>query len=197
MDEVMKLLDYLDIQSPQARETYAQLAQHRHLKRGEVLYKGGEDTTFLYFLISGSLRGYTTNAAGREYTECLLYRYGHAHVGGIGMELEQTFQLNKNLEALTETDLLFFDVRPILQELPNSLEFLRVYAKKLEEAYVQMWQVREIMRESAVVRWRWFQNTYPDLQNVMQRKDVASFLGMTPVTLSRIRAKQSEAAEDT
>ena len=53
------------------------------------------------------------------------------------------------------------------------------------------------MRESAVVRWRWFQNTYPDLQNVMQLKDVASFLGMTPVTLSRIRAKQSEAAEDT
>lgn len=113
------------------------------------------------------------------------------------MELEQTFHLNKNLEALTETDLLFFNVRPILQELPNSLEFLRVYAKKLEEAYVQMWQVREIMRESAVVRWRWFQNTYPDLQNVMQLKDVASFLGMTPVMLSRIRAKQSEAAEDT
>lgn len=57
MDEVMKLLDYLEIQSPQARETFAQLAQHRHLKRGEVLYKGVEDTTFLYFLISGSLRG--------------------------------------------------------------------------------------------------------------------------------------------
>ena len=94
---------------------------------------------------------------------------------------------------MTETDLLFFDVRPILQELPNSIEFLRVYAKKLEESYVQMWQVREVMRESAVVRWRWFQNTYPDLQNVMQLKDVASFLGMTPVTLSRIRAKQSKA----
>ena len=47
------------------------------------------------------------------------------------------------------------------------------------------------------MRWRWFQNTYPDLQNVMQLKDVASFLGMKPVPLSRIRAKQSEAAEDT
>ena len=47
------------------------------------------------------------------------------------------------------------------------------------------------------MRWRWFQNTYPDLQNVMQLKDVASFLGMMPVTLSRIRAKQSEATEDT
>ena len=42
------------------------------------------------------------------------------------------------------------------------------------------------------MRWRWFQNTYPDLQNVMQLKDVASFLGMTPVTLSRIRVKEAE-----
>ena len=69
--------------------------------------------------------------------------------------------------------------------------------KLLDYLEIQSPQAREIMRESAVVRWRWFQNTYPDLQNVMQRKDVASFLGMTPVTLSRIRAKQSEAAEDT
>ena len=54
--------------------------------------------------------------------------------------------------------------------------------KLLDYLEIQSPQVREIMRESAVVRWRWFQNTYPDLQNV---------------TLSRIRAKQSEAAEDT
>ena len=69
--------------------------------------------------------------------------------------------------------------------------------KLLDYLDIQSPQVREIMRESAVVRWRWFQNTYPDLQNVMQLKDVASFLGMTPVTLRLIRAKQSEATEDT
>ena len=69
--------------------------------------------------------------------------------------------------------------------------------KLLDYLDIQSPQAREIMRESAVVRWRWFQNTYPDLQNVMQLKDVASFLGMMPVTLSRIRAKQSEATEDT
>ena len=64
--------------------------------------------------------------------------------------------------------------------------------KLLNYLDIQSPQAREIMRESAVVRWRWFQNTYPDLQNVMQLKNVASFLGMTPVTLSRIRAKEAE-----
>ena len=64
--------------------------------------------------------------------------------------------------------------------------------KLLDYLDIQSPQVREIMRESAVVRWRWFQNTYPDLQNVMQLKDVASFLGMTPVTLSRLRRQVRE-----
>ena len=138
MDDVNRLLDYLEIRSPATRQIYASMAQRRHLKKGEVLYRGGEDTTYLYFLISGCLRGYTVNANGREYTECILYRYGHSHIGEIGIEHE--FRLNKNLEALTDADLLFFDIRPIMKELPNSIEFLRVYAKKLEEAYTQMWQ---------------------------------------------------------
>ena len=169
------------------------MAQRRHLKKGEVLYRGGEDTTYLYFLISGCLRGYTVNANGREYTECILYRYGHSHIGEIGIEHE--FRLNKNLEALTDADLLFFDIRPIMKELPNSIEFLRVYVKKLEESYAQMWEVREIMRESAQARYAWFQRTYPKLQNIMQLKDVATFLGITPVTLSRIRARETISAE--
>lgn len=193
MDDVNRLLDYLEIRSPATRQIYASMAQRRHLKKGEVLYRGGEDITYLYFLISGCLRGYTVNANGREYTECILYRYGHSHIGKIGIEHE--FRLNKNLEALTDADLLFFDIRPIMKELPSSIEFLRVYAKKLEEAYTQMWQVREIMREPALVRYQWFQKAYPNLQDVMQLKDVASFLGITPVTLSRIRAKEAEESE--
>ncbi len=195
MDEIFQLLDYLGIQSQSTIQTYARLAQRRHLKKGECLYYGGEDSTNLYFLISGILRGFTVSAGGKEYTECILHKYGHAHIGMIGMDNRQEFKLNKNLEALTEADLIYFDVRPIIKELPNSIEFLQVYVKKLEESYAQMWEVREIMRESAQARYAWFQRTYPKLQNIMQLKDVATFLGITPVTLSRIRARETISAE--
>ena len=120
---------------------------------------------------------------------------GSAFFGMIGMGVEKAFKLNKNLEALTEVDVIYFDVRPIMKELPNSIEFLRVYVKKLEESYAQMWEAREIMRESAQARYTWFQKTYPNLQNVMQMKDVATFLGITPVTLSRIRAKENSSVK--
>ena len=161
MDEIFQLLDYLGIQSQSTIQTYARLAQRRHLKKGECLYYGGEDSTNLYFLISGILRGFTVSASGKEYTECILHKYGHAHIGMIGMDDRQEFKLNK----------------------------------KLEESYAQMWEVREIMRESAQARYAWFQRTYPKLQNIMQLKDVATFLGITPVTLSRIRARETISAE--
>ena len=141
------------------------------------------------------MRGFTVSAGGKEYTECILHKYGHAHIGMIGMGVEKEFKLNKNLEALTEVDVIYFDVLPIMKELPNSIEFLRVYVKKLEESYAQMWEAREIMRESAQARYTWFQKTYPNLQNVMQMKDVATFLGITPVTLSRIRAKENSSVK--
>lgn len=70
MDEIFQLLDYLGIQSQSTIQTYARLAQRRHLKKGECLYYGGEDSTNLYFLISGILRGFTVSASGKEYTEC-------------------------------------------------------------------------------------------------------------------------------
>ena len=191
MDEIFQLLDYLGIQSQSTIQTYARLAQRRHLKKGECLYYGGEDSTNLYFLISGILRGFSVSAGGKEFTECILHKYGHSHIGMIGMDDRHEFKLNKNLEALTEAELIYFDIRPIMKELPNSIEFLRVYVKKLEESYAQMWEVREIMRESAQARYAWFQKTYPELQNIMQLKDVATFLGITPVTLSRIRARET------
>lgn len=191
MDEVFQLLDYLGIQSQSTIQTYARLAQRRHLKKGECLYYGGEDSTNLYFLISGILRGFSVSAGGKEFTECILHKYGHSHIGMIGMDDRHEFKLNKNLEALTEAELIYFDIRPIMKELPNSIEFLRVYVKKLEESYAQMWEVRAIMRESAQARYAWFQKTYPELQNIMQLKDVATFLGITPVTLSRIRARET------
>ena len=88
MDEVFQLLDYLGIQSQSTIQTYARLAHRRHLKKGEHLYHGGEDSTNLYFLISGILRGFTVSAGGKEYTECILHKYGHAHIGMIGMGVD-------------------------------------------------------------------------------------------------------------
>lgn len=195
MDEIFQLLDYLGIQSQSTIQTYARLAQRRHLKNGECLYYGGEDSTNLYFLISGILRGFTVSAGGKEYTECILHKYGHAHIGMIGMDNRQEFKLNKNLEALTEADLIYFDVRPITKELPNSISFCGSMSRSWRSPTRRCGRSARSCASPRRRRYAWFQRTYPKLQNIMQLKDVATFLGITPVTLSRIRARETISAE--
>ena len=53
-----------------------------------------------------------------------------------------------------------------------------------------------IGQESAMVRYHWFMKTYPGLVDHVRDKYVASFLGMTPVTLSRLRRKLREGGDE-
>ena len=41
-------------------------------------------------------------------------------------------------------------------------------------------------------RYQWFLKKYPGLIDEVSNKHIASFLGMTPVTLSRLRQKLKE-----
>jgi hypothetical protein len=49
-------------------------------------------------------------------------------------------------------------------------------------------RTKNLMAYTAVERYNLFFNTYPDLINRIPVKHLASFLGVTPETLSRIRA---------
>ena len=44
-----------------------------------------------------------------------------------------------------------------------------------------------LYRTTAMERYEWFLNYYPGLIDVVPHKYIASFLDMTPVTLSRLR----------
>ena len=44
-----------------------------------------------------------------------------------------------------------------------------------------------LYHNSAMDRYRWFHRHYPTLEPLVSGKHLASFLGITPVTLSRLR----------
>ena len=44
-----------------------------------------------------------------------------------------------------------------------------------------------VCRNTAMQRYQWFLEAYPGFIDKVSNKHIASFLGMTPVTLSRLR----------
>ena len=74
---------------------------------------------------------------------------------------------------------------------------MAVYNRYLLKALNVHWELKTMIgQESAMVRYHLFMKTYPGLVDHVRDKYVASFLGMTPVTLSRLRRKLREGGDE-
>jgi CRP-like cAMP-binding protein len=76
--------------------------------------------------------------------------------------------------------------------LYDQFEGLERIARKLAENYFMVKEQREIelVLLDASQRYRLFQQEYPGLENRIPQYHIASYLGITPTQLSRIRAKK-------
>ena len=72
----------------------------------------------------------------------------------------------------------------------------RLYSGFLMDALRRLWEVKAAMYQyDAMERYRWFMQAYPNLCSHVSGKHIASFLGMTQVTLSRLRRTLREAGQ--
>jgi len=160
------------------------------LKKGELLLELGEVESQISLLMDGILRGFQLDSNGRDITDCFVWRCGEAVMGS--SRLGRPAQIS--IEAMTDCQLFQIpaaDVERLLREMPALQE---LYVRYLVDALERHWEVKRIMYQPADQRYIWFLERYPGLISLVSNKHVASFLGMTPVTLSRVRRKIRETA---
>jgi CRP-like cAMP-binding protein len=92
-----------------------------------------------------------------------------------------------SIQALEDSDLLC--TRIDVGTWTSQAECWRtLYAKYMEKLFVEKEnREREFLSDDAETRYRNFRDTYPGLENRIAQYHVASYLGITPVALSRIR----------
>ena len=72
-------------------------------------------------------------------------------------------------------------------------ELTEVYNRLLMAALDRHWEIKMLLyRCTAMERYQWFMSHYADIASIVSNRYIASFLGMTPVTLSRLRRKLRE-----
>ena len=77
--------------------------------------------------------------------------------------------------------------------LEEDAAYLRQYNLLLVEAAEEQWRGKmALLCLTAMERYERFLQDYPGLISTVCNRDIASFLGMTPVTLSRLRRKKRE-----
>lgn len=155
------------------------------LDRHEVIIDPEKTDNHLYFIREGLVRAYVT-ADGREIT----FWIGAEGAAVMSMEsYVNNRQGYETIETIEPTSL--FRIRlSILQELYQTDIHLANWGRKLAE--------KEIIRAerclipqlytTATSRYMAFMRDYPDLLNRVPLEHLASYLGITPVSLSRIRS---------
>lgn len=156
-----------------------------HVKQGELLVEVGEPPTTVTFLIEGIVRGYIVDETGREMTDCFAFEQGDVLVGCNGFNGPSLI----NFEALTACSVLRVPYATLMQMLQTYPEMLLAYSNSLSEALNRHWQIKRMLYQPAMQRYLWFLETYPGLINTICNKHIASFLGITPVSLSRLRGQ--------
>lgn len=160
----------------------------RRLAPGEALLHAGEPGAREYFVLEGVLRTWVADAQGREVTLAF-----HAAPGVLMPAITRTAEGRSRVhcQALSTACVAGFEAATLVQCM-------------VQDAGVQRWGdavlrtelMRRVDREwalaalPAVERLQHFRAQFPGLGARIAQRHVASYLGITPVSLSRLRSQE-------
>lgn len=166
----------------------------RYLKKGKFVVRVGEVQNDIYFLETGIARGYFLDVNGKDVTDCFGFRCGTAVVSFGQLELNTPSSMT--IEMLEDGSFFCVPISVVIRLQKHYEEAMMLYNHLLIAAMKEHWELKRVLNScTAVQRYEWFLEKYPGLIGKVSNKYIASFLGMTPVTLSRLRKSLREGKE--
>ncbi|MBD0260168.1 MAG: Crp/Fnr family transcriptional regulator [Cytophagales bacterium] len=158
------------------------------LDKGAPFARPGSPATQVAFLAAGTMRAYVTDDRGTEYNKTL--HVAPCFVGPYSA-LTTARPNQVSVQALEPCRLLVADYRSV-ERLYDRFPALERFARKLAEYYFAEKEQREIdlVLLDAGARYAAFRQAFPDLESRIPQYHVASYLGITPTQLSRIRVRK-------
>lgn len=159
------------------------------MNKGDYLLRNGETCRTDNYIISGALKAFYINSkSGREE---ILY-FGISDWWATDIESFQKQKISRyNIQALEKTNLLQISHQSF-NEMLTQIPKLEKYFRIILESYLGSLQKRIIQSSvlDAEQRYCDFIEEYPEIVNKVPQYLIASYLGVSPEFLSRIRQKQ-------
>ncbi|USD42731.1 Crp/Fnr family transcriptional regulator [Vibrio sp. SCSIO 43135] len=154
-------------------------------KQGEYIFHQGESSPHLYSIQRGILKAVYVTEDGKELIKSFLQE------GDVIGSMTAAYAQKKTtfgLVALSDTELLQIDFQDLYQTTQQDeqlaqqmIQLLLSFAMKKEQ------RERDLLCLSAEQRFTQLVDTAPELLERVTQNDIARYLGITPVGLSRIK----------
>ena len=150
----------------------------------------GDVCKTIAFVEKGALRAYAINETGTEH----IIQFA---VEGWTISDLYSFltgeQATYNIDAIENAELVLISKtahEALLQQVPKYETYIRL---QMTSAYIALQKrLTSIVSLSIEERYKNFTTTYPDIAQRVPQHMIASYMGLTPETLSRIRRRITE-----
>lgn len=160
-----------------------------NLKKGVTILKADDKVISQYYVYNGCLRTYFIDKSGKEHT--LQFAINDWWISDYTAFFTTTKAVMhiETIEEATIYQISKKNMEDLFIEIPQLETFFR---KKMEKAFASFQnRILANLAQSAKERYVSFINTYPNIEQTVKNYHIASYLGITTETLSRIRKEIS------
>ncbi len=168
--------------------------QYRYLPKGEHQIVPGQTEEYIYFIISGATRMYHITPKGEDVT--LAFSYDNTFTGDYGSFLTRRKATFYN-QAVSDCHMLRCNYKDIAELHDRYQKMERWTRLGLEDLLVGM-LVRQVEMLSAPAEERFARllRQSPHCFQLYTQKHIASYLGIQPETLSRLKRRMASETQD-
>jgi len=169
------------------KKYFVSILHYKKLERGKILLMHGDVARHQYFVISGCLRNYSIDENGKEHI--MNFAPADWWLSDLYSYLTESAAANI-IDALIPTEVFEIskiDMEEVYVRIPKFERFFRIL---FQNAIVnQMKRIGQVISIPAEDRYKGFIKQYPGIYEHIPLKYIASYLGMSPEFLSKIRNK--------
>lgn len=161
--------------------------KRKHFDKGDFLVRAGDICHFTFFVENGLLSQYSIDEKGKEHI------LNFAPEGWFVNDRESMYFDNPSqffIEALEDTDVFIMD-NQLTCELDINVPGFTKFNADLLHNHIRALQnrINQLLSTTAEERYLSFMKMYPDILQRVPQWMIASYLGITPESLSRVRKK--------
>ncbi len=177
--------------SPEAEEYLHSISSNREVSKGEVLIREGQTVRYTYFVTDGCLRSFCIDKNGRQHT--LQFAIKEWWISDF-IAIYNNELATLTVESITDSKVIEFKAMDLANIFTKYSEFEAFQRGNLERHVVSLQKrILNQLQLTAAERYDLFLQQYPDIESYTPNYHIASYLGITQQSLSRIRKEKANA----
>lgn len=193
INTIEPLLNYFDGLIPlneKEKELVGARFRPRLYRKKQYVLQEGDVCTQFYFVVRGCLRMYKIDEKGG--THILQFAVENHWINDLG-SFHQIKPSTLNIDALEDTVVLQISHTDLISLYMAAPKFDRIFRVLIENGFIRLQErLLQNISSTAEERYQSFLGIYPYLINRLSQVQIASFLGITPEFLSKLRNKLSK-----